>query len=334
MLALNCATLIAINTILLESPHSASVPNCCFEPALRRLLLALIATFSFTAAAHAAEPPAPVVADARAILSENPFNPDFQTDKGFYRNVDVNGDGKKDWVLDFMNAQAQAYCGTGGCPLRVWVFEPADQSWTLELAMRHFRYTLPHKGEMNVDVHGIYCGGTGGDACRLDYIWDVKAKAFVQKPGKDGVALLIYAPRPVNENEPPSAVWALQAAFSTACVLKGGKPDVENSLVSVPDLNGDGVRDWVFDGTAAYCSTKEGDQIMPPCNGGECAVEAFVTDARTAGGARRVYRGEAFWRVAYHKNAPADLMTLPYDAECGGPKQKPCVYRKAALTLD
>ena len=35
----------------------------------------------------------------------------------------------------------------------------------------------------------------------------------------------------------------------------------------------DGVRDWVFDGTAAYCSTKEGDQIMPPCDGGECAVD-------------------------------------------------------------
>ena len=85
---------------------------------MRRLFLALFATISIAAAAHAAEPPAPVLSDARAILSEDPFNQDFKTGKNFYRNVDVNGDGKKDWVLDFMQAQAQAYCGTGGCPLR------------------------------------------------------------------------------------------------------------------------------------------------------------------------------------------------------------------------
>ena len=33
---------------------------------------------------------------------------------------------------------------------------------------------------------------------------------------------------------------------------------------------------------------------------------------------------ELFWRVAYHTNAPADLMVLPMDEACGGPKQKPC----------
>ena len=300
---------------------------------MRRLFLMLIAVLS-TAAAHAAEPPAPVLADAHAILSEDAFNPEFETGKGFYRNVDVNGDGKKDWVLDFMQAQAQAYCGTGGCPLRVWVHGPADQGWTLELAMRHFRYTLPRKWEMAINVHHLYCEGDASKDCRLDYIWDAATKTFVQKPGKDSAALPIHAPRPVRQNEAPAALWAAQAAFATACEQKGGKPDVEKSLVSVPDLNGDGVRDWVFDGTSAYCASKEGDQIMPPCDGGECAVEAFVTDPRTAQGARRVFQGEYFWRVAYHKNAPADLMILPYDEACGGPKQKPCVYRKAALTLD
>lgn len=301
---------------------------------MRRLFLAFSAALSLASAAHAAEPPAPVLADARAILAENPFNPDFKTDKGFYRNVDVNGDGKKDWVLDFMQAQAQAYCGTGGCPLRVWVYEPAGQAWNLELAMRHFRYKLPRKGEMSVNVHHIYCDGDASKDCRLDYIWDAATRTFVQKPGKDGVALPIHAPRPVKENEPPAAVWAAQAAFSAACVIKGGKPDVEASLVSIPDLNGDGMRDWAFDGMAAYCATKEGDQIMPPCDGGECALEVFVTDPKATLGARRVYRGDEFWRVAYHKGAPADLMVLPMDEACGGPKQKACVYRKAALTLD
>lgn len=301
---------------------------------MRRFWVTLIAAYGFAAAAHAAEPPPPVLADARAILSGDAFSPHVKTGKGFYRNVDVNGDGRKDWVLDFMQAQAPAYCGTGGCPLRVWVFNPADQGWTLELAMQHFRYKLPRKAEMSVDVHHIYCDGDASKDCRLDYVWDAATKTFVQKPGKDGVALPIHAPRPVRENETPAAVWAAQAAFSAACVIKGGKPDVGNSLVSVPDLNGDNVRDWVFDGTAAYCATEEGDQIMPPCDSGECAVEAFVTDPKAALGARRVFRGEHFWRVAYHRGAPADLMILPYDEACGGPDQKPCVYRKAALTLE
>ena len=94
------------------------------------------------------------------------------------------------------------------------------------------------------------------------------------------------------------------------------------------------MRDWAFDGAAAYCATKEGDQIMPPCDGGECALEVFVTDPNAKLGARRVYRGDDFWRVAYHKGAPADLMILPIGETCGGPQQKPCVYTKAALTLE
>ncbi len=301
---------------------------------MRRLFLTLFAAFTLCAGAHAAEPPAPVLADARAILSEDPFNPDSRTGKGFYRNADVNGDGKKDWIIDFMQAQAQAYCGTGGCPLRVWMYAPADQTWRLELALRHFRYKLPRKGEIGVQVHHLYCKGDASKNCRLDYIWDVSTKSFVQKPGKDGVAIPIHAPRPVSESEAPAAIWMAQTAFSDACVTQGGKPDVDSSLVSIPDLNGDGVRDWAFDGMSAYCVAKEGDQIMPPCNGGECALEVFVTDPNAALGARRVFRGDQFWRVANHKNAPADLMILPIEATCGGPKQKPCVYRKAALTLD
>jgi len=301
---------------------------------LRRLFLTLIAAFSLSAIARAAEPPAAIVADSRAILSEDPFNPNYQTGKGFYKNVDVNGDGKKDWIADFMHAQSSYYCGAGGCPLRAWVFEPSDQSWRLEVERRHLGYELPRPGAINIQVHGTYCGGSGSDSCRLDYIWDGASKTFIQAPGKDGAPTIIWPPRPVREDEPPSIVWAAQSAFSTACVSKGGTPDVENSLTSIPDLNGDGVRDWVFDGTASYCAAKGGEQIMPPCDGGECAVEAFITDPNAERGARRVYRGEAFWRVAYRKNAPADLMILPYDADCGGPKQKPCVYRKAALKLE
>lgn len=299
---------------------------------MHRLFGALIGFLALTAAAYAAEPPAPVVEGARALLSEDAFNASFKTGKGFYRNVDVNGDGKKDWIADFMQAQAPAYCGTGGCPLRIWVFDPGDQSWRLEVDRQTLGYSLPRRGELNIEVHGVYCGGTGSDSCRLHYTWDPASKTFMQKADKDGALIDVWPPRPVRENEAPAAVWSQQAAFSSACVIRGGKPDVEQSLIPIPDVNGDGVRDWVFDGNAAYCATPEGDQIMPPCDGGECGLDVFITDPAAEFGARRVYHGEDFWRIAFHKNAPADFMILPYDAVCGGPKEKPCVYQKAALT--
>ena len=296
------------------------------------LALSVVTAFPL-AAAHAAEPPAPLVAEASAILAQDKFQSASAMPKGLFRSADVNGDGVKDWIADFMQAQSSYYCGTGGCPLRVWVFEPADQSWRLEVERQSLGYSLPGRGRIRLDVHGIYCGGTGGDACALLYAWDGASKTFQQIPTKDGAQVNIWPPRPVRDNEAPAAVWTQQAAFSTACVLKGGRPDVDQSLIRIPDINGDGVRDWVFDGNGAYCATPEGDPIMPPCNDSECGLNVFVTDPAAEFGARRVYHGDDFWRIAFHKNAPADVMILPYDAACGGPKQKPCVWRKAPLAL-
>ncbi|MET0547437.1 MAG: hypothetical protein ABWZ40_14130 [Caulobacterales bacterium] len=300
-----------------------------FRSALTATLTLLAAAAPVTALAQPPKPPPEVVAAANAILMQDPFHPPEKASPKLYRQVDVTGDGEKDWILDFMHAQSGTYCGTGGCPLRIWVRDAQSGAWRQELEMRHFHYSLPRGGGITIAVHGVHCGGSGADDCRLDYVWSATDRRFIERSGAPKSLLMIVPARPLRDDELPAALRDARADFALACTSKGGKPDTGGSVASIPDINGDGLRDWVFDGFAAFCD-KDGDQIMPPCAGEECEVEAFVTDSRAPTGARRVFRGPVYWTIGFNKTGPADLMAFRTDADCNGPGQKRCVFEKAA----
>lgn len=161
--------------------------------------------------------------------------------------LDVNGDGVTDWRADYGRAEwPGGWCGTGGCAQRVWV-SARDGGWVLAVdTQMHSLQAYDAGGERRLEtwVHGTRCGGAGSDRCHYAYAWDAEANRLVERPTRAGVtrlsgsgALLVDAP------SRPAEVEAAVAALNCEGEGEGGLAHASN----MPDLNGDGVRDWVLE---------------------------------------------------------------------------------------
>jgi len=175
---------------------------------------------------------------------------------GVIRPVDISHDGKPDWLIDYTDSGLM-YCGTGGCLRTLYVSDGDDyvmafdeQSHTLELSRR---------GEETVieaEVHHVFCGAAGDD-CAFAWTWDAGLKQLVERPTSAGQTLLTndggFAPigqredgRPVEDLLPAelSEVW-----HGARLTCPSGDDDgfrvYRPTFKSVPDLNGDGRRDWL-----------------------------------------------------------------------------------------
>lgn len=89
------------------------------------------------------------------------------------RMIDLTGDGRQDFIVSLENAKcssfASIYCGTGGCPLEIFV-GLADGSYRSVFADQVRGYKiLPAQGKgprtIRFDMHGGFCGKTGADEC-------------------------------------------------------------------------------------------------------------------------------------------------------------------------
>ncbi len=90
---------------------------------------------------------------------------------GFVRQIDVDGDGLNDVVLDFGGLQCDGsypYCGTGGCTQEIWL---ADRAGPYRLLLSDLIQTIeyPAPGTLRLTLDGGDCGLSGAEICVYGY---------------------------------------------------------------------------------------------------------------------------------------------------------------------
>ncbi|WP_174822009.1 hypothetical protein [Ruegeria arenilitoris] len=147
--------------------------------AVRRWTVALHAMFAalYTGSANAqdlSELPFPLLEKVEAAQQAcSDFeNGQFALELGAIHRVDLDGDIKRDWVLDeagfACSTAVSLYCGTGGCMSHFLVeehlFSLLNQGWDMA-NIGPFRVLL-------ADVHGSQCGGINPTPCIVASVWD------------------------------------------------------------------------------------------------------------------------------------------------------------------
>lgn len=231
-----------------------------FSPALGAVLL--------LAAAAPATAQTPPEALTWMVLNEingayfdrtEPFNrPPLVTrvPDGVIRPVDVTHDDKPDWLVDYTDS-GLTYCGTGGCLRTLYVSDGDD--YLMAFDEQTHTFDLSRRGGETVieaEVHHIFCGSAGDD-CAFAWTWDPALKQLVERPTAAGVSLLGndggFAPigeresnRPIEDRLPAelSEVWHGNRMTCPSTDDDGFRV-FRPTFKEVPDLNGDGRRDWL-----------------------------------------------------------------------------------------
>lgn len=221
--------------------------------------------------------------------------------------MDVDGDGRADWRADYERAEwAAGWCGTGGCLQQLWVGAPGGR-WVLAMdtnsgPMRTRRVDGEHR--LEVSVHGSRCGGAGADDCRYGYAWDPRLQRLVERPNFTGGTRLYESGAGLIDETAPRPV--AQAARRLRCARgdDGGEP----RTASVPDLNGDGRRDWVA--WSGYACPEGSERVV-------------VLASTAQGGFVQAYSGQdESWEVDI-AGQPARFISVP---ACGD-RRNPCPRR-------
>lgn len=201
--------------------------------------------------------------------------------------VDVSPDGVADWLIQWPDESW--FCGTGGCRRSLYVSDDGGyvrafdrQGWNLEIR--------PVGGEVRLEAsfHHLNCNPRRED-CRLAWAWDPAARRLAERPASDGVRIISGLGevavdlgdedgRPVLPDNMPRAVYDLHQAGRRACPSLDDPTDVNvfyPAVGDIPDINGDGVRDWVIEapgGCRDDVAASYGYQVWASDGAGEAAL--------------------------------------------------------------
>ncbi len=297
---------------------------------MRRLSIsaALFLVAATGACAPVAQPPEGLVWLALSEINEFYTDPDDPVNrpgvvrtvpKGMLSEVDISHDGKPDWLMDFDKAVIGAFCGTGGCPKRLYVstedgYVRAFDQQVLDLTLS----TVGGETRVEAWVHDTFCDN-GGAECRFAWTWDPAARRLAERPASDGRTVLNgggFSPLDENPENTVGVIADWARAERQVCALPddSGFDKREAVLSSIADVNGDGLRDWL-----GFPST--------PCD--NTPRPGFLVWASAEAGAFRLAYESASDRMALLdiSTRPATLSERP-QCEDG----KPCEAR--ALTWD
>lgn len=197
--------------------------------------------------------------------------------KGVFYQAHISGSLTPDWVIDTSKVDHAAYCGTGGCVLRILSQDAAGQ-WHIvfDRQVLGLEFIKQDQGPdaLKVELHGVYCGGTGGQACSETYIWQGKldrmgldfsvglmpdTRTFSHE-GIKYLPLTSAVTHPIGfGHQQNAAAWPLKARepllkLRNICKERGHKLDESTPFLSaLPDMNGDGAPEIMFDGRSAAC---------------------------------------------------------------------------------
>lgn len=316
---------------------------------IRRLIVAA-AGLAILSSGHtqAASPPATLVGIVKArveaeategmtpeeIADPSVLPPAYrQAPAAMFRKVDLDGDGRPDWRVDYEKAPNPSFfCGTGGCRTELYLALP-DGSFRLVFGatVRDFRLSGPARARvLDIDFHGSACGGYGVDPCPRRYGWD--GAAFVERPNARGQSLLNYGAVPAVPPAPetlPEGVLAELSRRAEVCKAAGGGYSPEGAVTGIPDIDGDGRRDWVV-GTWDSCDFSEEEPAERP----DLPVTVLVTAGDPAASVRAYESADLAWAVDI-AGAPARFFRLEQQEGCEvhpGPDRKVCA--RTPLTWD
>jgi hypothetical protein len=242
---------------------------------MRRLSIAAVLTgMALLTMGASAGPPAWLVDHVREEINDGFHDPDDPDSRPLrepgtkmFKRVDINGDRIADWKVDFQNEPG--WCGTGGCRVELWLGRTSGGLTPVwDEGVREFRLKPGKEGAtIDVDFHGSACGGAGVSPCPRRYIWDIAEGAFlpvVNKKGDGFLAGLPVSPLELTLNNAPAEVQAEARAMAALCRAAGGHMDDEDMAVTrLPDLNGDGTRDWAIGSQYAQCEEPTDAAVAP-----------------------------------------------------------------------
>jgi hypothetical protein len=295
---------------------------------MRRLLSVLAGLLALTAFGAATPPPQWLVDQVRREINDDPSDPEGRPQRqppaSMFKRVDIDGDRIPDWQVNFDGEMA--WCGTGGCRMELWLGRadgPPTPVWDAQV--RQFKLRRGKTGAtVDVDFHGTACGGYGAMECPRRYVWDGAEAAFVPAPNRRGdgfVAGLPVPPVDLSIAEAPADVKAQARRLIEACQASGGKLASDGIGVGrLPDLNGDGRREWFIGGEYADCGY-ETDPLSDP-------LRLIVLVSAPQGGFAPAWEtSEAF--IAFDiASRPAVMLQLDTDSNACGLQSSAACPRK------
>jgi hypothetical protein len=221
------------------------------------------ATFSAGATKPRAIPvPAAIMARAVADLSDEE-GARRKPNPRIFQPVNVNHDGIADWLIDYSKAGIAGLCGTGGCGTIIYVSASSGAYVnTFDMQTRNFKITPSGpKTRLDTDVHGSNCGSFGAAECQLSYSWDQANGRWTEVANIKGDGRILGGMLKKADPSAPASVEAAGTLLARTCVAAGGNPADDAPLwFTVPDVNSDGMRDWVIN--APMCMMP--DDKAPP----------------------------------------------------------------------
>ncbi|MDQ0464044.1 hypothetical protein QO010_001815 [Caulobacter ginsengisoli] len=229
---------------------------------MRRLAAVLLGAVALLNLAAAPAPPKALVDHVRGEINDevDPRDEDpapvKEPERRMFKRVDVNGDGIADWRVDFEGFYA--WCGTGGCRQELWLGRgDGGVTEVFGAQVRELRLKRGKAGAvLDVDYHGSVCGLTGVEECPRRYMWDPAEMAFLPAINAKGDGLLVGLPASVVDidlKDAPPEIQVEAKALADRCARAGGKREDPPDIGRLPDLNGDGVREWYVGSQYADC---------------------------------------------------------------------------------
>lgn len=292
------------------------------------LILPLLAALVACQGESAPQVPAEVRAAVVRQLAEAGIDADrVDQATGLFKPVDLTSQAAPDWLVDFNVLPSGQLCGTGGCPLQVWVkIGPSPYVLAFD------RQTLGHEVArhdngrrwLTVELHGALCGGTGSDACRYHFEWRGNADA----PDGHFAAASIWG-KPLRYAGPLAQAMPLAApagspmakaieTWRSACVAAGGVAGLDEALARLPDLNKDGRPEWLFDASRADCQRDDAPLAMA-CAGETCRSQLFTEHGGQ--GWHAAWSGEPFAYAVDFSQPEPRLLVHPLDCSEPCPEQ-------------
>ena len=248
--------------------------------------------------------------------------------RGLYRPVSLSGGAAPDWLVDMKAAPSGMLCGTGGCPIEVWVQQGGHYRRALSLQV--LSYAIEPDGHLALKLHGVLCGKTGSDECRYRFGWQAAQ-------GSEGWFLPMIPPDvpgytgPVVQALAPSAhriseLAAQEAAYAAWCEKRAlGTPDTSDAATLLPDLTGDDRPEALFDANRAFCTVTDqaGAEQQAPCSEPAICHSVIYTSTGASWRAEPAQKPFEYW-IKWQAGRPRMAIS---DAACGM-----CEVRELDLT--
>jgi len=215
-------------------------------------------------AAQVPSPPEGLVWMALNAINGDAFDRDDPTNRpplvtevpeGMLRPVDVSRDGRADWIVDFRVAGLSAFCGTGGCAQILYV-SGGDTGFVRAFDNQALEFEVAERGgEARVEamVHRLNCRPEQPE-CLYAWAWDPTLGRLVERPASNGLTRLQgggFDPTDATRADTPDSLpnELSQVWFGGRLTCRDESDDgfvaLRPEFRSVPDINGDGQRDWI-----------------------------------------------------------------------------------------